>query len=252
MKRLHIAKAAALIALGSLTSAHIQVDTPNGGESFCAGTQVTIQWHILIAHNQNNWDLEYSTTGSAGPWIALATDLPPGSTAVGSIHSYTWTVPDLDSSQMRIRVTMDNTGIDYDDSSDADFSVSGSGSAMAIFRNDLGGSNPTGYAAGPAVLGGTWTASVDNSGSGNTLAGIVGFATPLEFGLPFGVLLTNVADPAGELLGLPAQAGTGLVSFGLGIPSDAGLCGMVVSTQGFGFGGGTITLHNAFDLILGS
>ncbi|MFT5690123.1 MAG: hypothetical protein ACI8PQ_002974, partial [Planctomycetota bacterium] len=234
------------------TFGHVGLDSPNGGESYCAGNDVTIQWTILISHTQNNWDLEYSTTGANGPFLPLATDLPPGATNVGSVHTYVWTVPDIDSSQMRIRVTMDNTGTDYNDTSLGDFSIAGVGSATATFRNDAGNTNPTGFKVAAPVLGTTWMSWVDNTSTGNTFAGVVGFASSLEVSLSFGVLLVNVGDPAGELLNLPATAGTGVVAFSTSIPNDTALCGITAATQGFGFGGGSITLHNAYDLTVGA
>lgn len=64
-----------------------------------------------------------SSSGVGGPWIPIATDLPPGSTNVGSIHEYTWTVPDDLSSKVRVRVRMDNSGTDYYDVSDSNLAI---------------------------------------------------------------------------------------------------------------------------------
>ena len=66
--------------------AHVTLFTPNGGETLQVGSQVKIEWTIAIAHAQKNWDLWYSNSGIGGPWIPLATDLPPGSFNVGSPH----------------------------------------------------------------------------------------------------------------------------------------------------------------------
>ena len=102
---------------------HVQLNYPNGGEQLEVGSVVTVEWQILISHSLLNWDLWYSTTGSNGPWIVVAVDLPPGSGSVGSIHTYEWTIPDTLTSQGRVRVLMDNTGTDYEDISNADFSI---------------------------------------------------------------------------------------------------------------------------------
>ncbi|MCH7703227.1 MAG: hypothetical protein IID37_16230 [Planctomycetes bacterium] len=102
---------------------HVQLNYPNGGEQLEVGSVVTVEWQILISHSLLNWDLWYSTTGSNGPWIVVAVDLPPGSGSVGSIHTYEWTVPDTLTSQGRVRVLMDNTGTDYEDISNSDFSI---------------------------------------------------------------------------------------------------------------------------------
>lgn len=103
----------ATLVLASVASAHVNLIAPNGGEVLNAGSTFNITWKIQIAHSQKNWDLEYSTTGLAGPWIPIATDLPPGSFAVGSQHAYLWTIPDTPSTKVRVRVTMDNQGTDY-------------------------------------------------------------------------------------------------------------------------------------------
>lgn len=105
---------------------HVTLNTPNGGEVLEAGSGATIEWRILIQHNQLNWDLWYSTTGLAGPWLEIATDLPPGSPVAGSIHTYDWTVPDDPSAQVRVRVRMDNAATDYFDESDGDLTIEAS------------------------------------------------------------------------------------------------------------------------------
>ena len=70
-----------------------------------------------------NWDLWYSVTGPGGPWIEIAADLPPGDISAGSIHTYDWTVPGLESNQVRVRVRQDNDGTDYEDVSDGDLTI---------------------------------------------------------------------------------------------------------------------------------
>ena len=96
--------------------AHVGLDYPNGGETFEAGSTVTIQWHIVIDHGPNNWDLYFSPDGgSTVSGIALnlsKTQL-----------SYSWTVPQTSTSQGRIIVVQDNdVGTDYQDMS-SDFTI---------------------------------------------------------------------------------------------------------------------------------
>ncbi len=102
---------------------HVHLHSPNGGEEMEVCSQFTITWHIVIQHNQLNWDLWYSTTGAGGPWTTLAFNLPPGSPAVGSIHTYNWTVPAVINSSVWVRVRMDNVGTDYYDVSNGPFSI---------------------------------------------------------------------------------------------------------------------------------
>ena len=102
---------------------HVQLLAPNGGEDLEVCSQFSIRWQINIAHSLLNWDLWYSTTGAGGPWTTLAFNLPPGSPAAGSIHTYNWTVPAVIDSSVWVRVRMDNAGTDYYDVSNASFSI---------------------------------------------------------------------------------------------------------------------------------
>ena len=88
---------AAVVLASSATAAraHVSLDRPNGGEVLEVGSVFTITWHIAIAHNLQNWDLWYSTTGSTGLWTTLVMNLPVGSGQVGTVHSYDWTIPSV-------------------------------------------------------------------------------------------------------------------------------------------------------------
>lgn len=113
-----IAIAVSLVAIP--THAHVALDVPNGGETLEPGSTFTILWHDTIAHGPANYDLWYSTSGPAGPWVEVANDL---TFSEGAAYSFDWAVPDTPSDQVRLRVLQDNTGTDYDDISDADFSI---------------------------------------------------------------------------------------------------------------------------------
>lgn len=112
-----------VVALPNPARGHVTLNDPNGGEVMEVGTTFTIEWQIAIAHSLQNWDLWYSNSGAGGPWMEIAMDLPPGDPTVGSIHTYEWTVPDDPTDQARIRVRMDNSGTDYEDISNADFTI---------------------------------------------------------------------------------------------------------------------------------
>ncbi len=102
---------------------HVVLLSPNGNEELEVCSQFSIRWQINIAHNLLNWDLWYSTTGALGPWTPLAFNLPAGSGAVGSIHTYNWTVPAVIDSAVWVRVRMDNAATDYYDVSNLPFSI---------------------------------------------------------------------------------------------------------------------------------
>ncbi len=116
---------AAVVLASSATAAraHVLLLQPNGGEVLEVGSVYTIRWQIQIAHNLQNWDLWYSTTGSGGPWTPLVMNLPAGSGQVGSVHTYDWTIPPVLDDTVWVRVRMDNSGMDYYDVSNAPFSI---------------------------------------------------------------------------------------------------------------------------------
>ncbi|MEQ1893100.1 MAG: PKD domain-containing protein, partial [Planctomycetota bacterium] len=119
--------------------------------------------------------------------------------------------------------------------------------ASATFRNGHG-QNPAFYGASPAVIGGSFTVSIDGSqrpaarvalviGRQNPLAG-----TPL-FGGELLVLGNKVFALTLPLRGVPA-------TLTLPMPNDARLVGLRVATQGVLLGDGLL-LGNAYDLRLG-
>ncbi len=115
--------AALFVAAGS-TQGHTLLLNPNGGEVLPVGSVFTVRWQVTGGnYNPLNWDLWYSQTGAGGPWTELAFDLPAGSGANGSLHTYNWTVPFVVDDTMWVRVRMDNAGVDYLDVSNAPFSI---------------------------------------------------------------------------------------------------------------------------------
>ncbi|HOM66156.1 MAG TPA: hypothetical protein PK591_10105, partial [Ignavibacteriales bacterium] len=72
----------------------LDLTSPNGGESFAAGSSQQISW---IANNVNNVKIEYQTS-NGGTWTHIAT-VPANSSP------YTWTVPATTSSEYRIRIS---------------------------------------------------------------------------------------------------------------------------------------------------
>ncbi len=119
----HLAAIIIILQLAGNANGHITLSDPDGGETLEVGSIYTIRWSIGIPHDLQNWDLWYSTTGVGGPWIVIAANLPAGDPTLGSIHTYDWTIPNDPSSQIRVRVRMDNSGIDYEDSSNADLTI---------------------------------------------------------------------------------------------------------------------------------
>jgi len=91
--------------------AHVGLDFPQGGETFEAGSTITIQWHIIIDHGSSDWDLYFSSDGGS-TWDTVVADLPKSQLA------YNWTVPQTGTQQGVIKVLQDNqNGTPYSDNS---------------------------------------------------------------------------------------------------------------------------------------
>ncbi len=112
-----------IILFSFSANSHVLLESPNGGEILYSNTQVTIQWKVQIRHATISWELEYSKTGTAGPWIVIAQGLPVGDPTAGSIHTYDWLVPEVLSDLVRIRVIQNNELGNYNDYSDANLSI---------------------------------------------------------------------------------------------------------------------------------
>ena len=143
----------ALLTLASTSAAHITLLSPNGGENLAPDSVITVRWKIDISHNLQNWDIWYSTTGNGGPFIPIAMNLAPGSNAVGSIHTFSWTVPGTPSNQVRVRVRMDNNGTNYFDNSNGNLSIESMSVTSSQISLAAGGSQTMDINAGPTHAG---------------------------------------------------------------------------------------------------
>jgi endonuclease/exonuclease/phosphatase family metal-dependent hydrolase len=92
-------------------AASLQVGSPNGGESWAAGSTQSITWS---ASNVTNVTLEYTLDGST--WNVLASGVPAAS------GSYAWTVPVAVTSAAKVRVS-DAVDASVTDESDAPFTI---------------------------------------------------------------------------------------------------------------------------------
>ena len=118
------ALALGLVTMVSPIMAHVKYDSPDGGQVFTEGDTITIEWHVQVMHNTQNWDLKYSIGSASGPWMDIAVDLPAGDISTGAPHSYDWTIPpEVVSAQVWVRVWQDNSGTDYSDQNDDSFTI---------------------------------------------------------------------------------------------------------------------------------
>jgi hypothetical protein len=105
-----------LTQLTAQAHAHAALDFPNGGEMLEVGSVTHIEWHAVVSRGAATYDLWYSTSGPAGPWIVFDYGLPPSGIC-------DWVVPDTPSTQVRVRVRQDNVDGDYFGISDSDLFI---------------------------------------------------------------------------------------------------------------------------------
>jgi hypothetical protein len=101
------------------TKPYLQVNAPNGGESWAAGTSQMIRW---TAKNSTAIRIEYSTDGGANWKTVIAST----GAAAGT---YSWAVPNEVSQNCWIRI-IDTTDVSVADVSDASFSIIASTAAF--------------------------------------------------------------------------------------------------------------------------
>ena len=90
----------------------LSLTSPNGGESYASGSQVSIAWQ---QQGVSNIDIEYSVDAGLN-WQTIATNVDASS------GNYDWTSPTIASVQVKVRIT-DNSNINVFDRSDATFSL---------------------------------------------------------------------------------------------------------------------------------
>jgi len=86
---------------------HVDLHTPEGGETFHPGEVVYVSWVEVQAHNTLNWDLLYSNDGGSS-WDTVKSDIPV------ETLSYDWTVPATTTAKGKIRIVQDNVNADYE------------------------------------------------------------------------------------------------------------------------------------------
>jgi hypothetical protein len=121
--------------------------------------------------------------------------------------------------------------------------------ARVTWRNDALGANPDVYRAqSRPILGEPFEAEVDLRGTPYDHVLLATFARPLEVPLPGGQVLLG-----GRWVGatLATRGPFGRARFSLRVPATHALCGATFTTQAVLLGGGSFTLSNAQDVVLG-
>ena len=237
-------------ALPAPASAHVGLYLPNGGQTLTPGTTYRIQWRVVIEHGQDDWDLYYSTTGPAGPFVPIALDLPAGDTSSGAVHTYDWVVPNTPSTDVYVRVVQDNTsGPDYADESNQPLTIGQTASAV-VYEGVF--TNPVCLSTGAApVLGSNWSLTTDHSlYPGASATYLLGYLHPaLAAFTPAGELLVDVASP--RLVKHVAQATGSSTTFTAPIPNDVALIGLHITFQAGVLAPAGLRLCNAIEAVAG-
>ena len=116
---------------------HVDLTSPEGGETYHPGDEVTVTWVEVQRHNPLNWDLLFSGDGGSS-WDTIMANIPV------ETLSYQWTVPETSTVKARIKIVQDNVNDDYEWSSNNFTIVSATGIGaplnlvqMIIYPNPL-------------------------------------------------------------------------------------------------------------------
>ena len=146
------------------TPPQVTVTSPNGGEAWAGGSTHDIRW-TTVDSNKSTADIDYSVN-SGTTWIPIVTSIP-------DTGIYNWTVPELDTSTVRVRVTAtDRPGNTGGDTSNADFTVDSTGPIISDV-SDAGT-----YTTGTTIIWATSEAATSRVEYGGTDA--YGLTTPLD------------------------------------------------------------------------
>jgi endonuclease/exonuclease/phosphatase family metal-dependent hydrolase len=193
----------------------ITVTSPNGGESWVAGSAQTITW---TSSDVTDVRLESTIDGSTWSTIIASTPAAPG--------SYAWMVPATTTELARVRVS-DVSDPLVNDIGDADFTIAAAAGPADVFLNEILANEPGSTTSGEFV-------EIVNAG---------GVAIDIGGWTIADSVSTRHTFPAGTTLG----AGDALVVFGGAASLPPGLANAVAAstgTLGFSNGGDTVTLRD--------
>ncbi|HYV45135.1 MAG TPA: lamin tail domain-containing protein [Myxococcaceae bacterium] len=195
--------------------ASVTVTSPNGGETWTAGSTHPITW---TASGLANVKVEYTLNGSA--WSVAA------SSVSASAGSFSWVVPSTTTSAAKVRVS-DAAGSGVTDTSDGAFTISPQSSPAAVFLNEILANEPG------SDINGELVELVNSGGSAADLSGwTISDSTAVRH-----------TFPAGTSLG----AGAAVVVFGGASGIPAGLTNAVAASTGalgLGNSGDSVILKN--------
>ncbi|MBN1302664.1 MAG: T9SS type A sorting domain-containing protein [Melioribacteraceae bacterium] len=133
----------------------ITIISPNGGETWRAGSTQTISW---TSQNVDSVDIYFNTDGSL-MWSPISLGIP------ASARSYTWTVPNINSSNCLIKVNDTKNNL-IDDESDNPFSITVQQSLIVYFPFNGNANDESGNQNNCTVFGASLT--TDRFGNPNS------------------------------------------------------------------------------------
>ena len=120
----------ALLAVNFAVPPMVSAVFPNGGESLLMGSSVTLRWNASDNIGVSTVDLQFSTTGPAGPFTSIATGVP-------NTGSRLWAVGGPPSTNCWLRVTArDASANAASDLSNAAFTIEDPATATTLARFD--------------------------------------------------------------------------------------------------------------------
>lgn len=89
--------------------AHVELNFPEGGDTFYSGDTVVVKWTELATHDTQNWELYYSADGGEN-WVTISNNIPYPA------REFNWVVPNEETTAGKIKVYMNNgADTDYED-----------------------------------------------------------------------------------------------------------------------------------------
>ena len=115
LKRISVTLFIFLITISPLI-AHVYLINPKGGETYDPGQIIQIEWQEVIKHDFLNWDILFSPDGGVS-WDTVKSNIPLAT------MNYFWELPNISTSEGRIKIVQNNIDEDYEDVS-GDFEIS--------------------------------------------------------------------------------------------------------------------------------
>lgn len=158
------------------TGGTITLTSPNGSQSWCAGTSQTLTWTSTAVTN-----VKIELSGDAG---STWSEVVPSTPAAGG--SYSWAIPATQAggSSYRIRVS-DASASAVNDASDADFTINAAPAITAQPSDQVvvAGSTATFTASTSATATVQWQSSIDGGASWGDIAGAASTTYSLTAGI---------------------------------------------------------------------